>query len=97
MKVAIGQFMQESHSFTSIACSWEQFRAGHIYRGGEIISKVLGNRVELAGALDFAAANQNRHRAAVGLQCYIFRIYSDRRILRLAGGDAETVARGASR
>ncbi len=58
MKVAIGQFMQESHSFTPIACSWEQFRAGHIYRGGEIVSKVLGNRVELAGAIDFAAANQ---------------------------------------
>ena len=55
MKVAIGQFMQESHSFTPIACSWEQFRAGHIYRGGEIVRKVLGNRVELAGALDFAA------------------------------------------
>ena len=55
MKVAIGQFMQESHSFTPIACSWEQFRAGHIYRGGEIVSKVLGNRVELAGAIDFAA------------------------------------------
>ena len=53
-RIAIGQFMQESHSFTSIACSWEQFRAGHIYRGAEIVSKTRGNSVELAGALDMA-------------------------------------------
>ena len=54
LKIAIGQFMQESHSFTPIDCSWEQFRAGHIYRGAEILTRMAGNQVELAGALDAA-------------------------------------------
>ena len=54
LKIAIGQFMQESHSFTPIDCSWEQFHAGHIYRGEEILTRMTGNRVEVAGAIDVA-------------------------------------------
>ena len=54
LKIAIGQFMQESHSFTPIGCSWEQFRAGHIYRGEEILTRMIGNKVEVAGAIDLA-------------------------------------------
>lgn len=56
-RVAIGQFMQESHSFTPILCSWEQFQAGHILRGNEIIERMRGNRVEVAGAIDCAESN----------------------------------------
>ncbi len=56
-RVAIGQFMQESHSFTPILCSWEQFQAGHILRGNEIVDKMRGNRVEVAGAIDCAESN----------------------------------------
>ena len=54
LKIAIGQFMQESHSFTPVDCSWEQFHAGHIYRGEEILKRMAGNKVELAGAIDLA-------------------------------------------
>ena len=57
IRVAVGQFMQESHSFTPIPCTWEQFHAGHIYRGAEIIDKMRGNRVEVAGAIDCAESN----------------------------------------
>lgn len=56
LKIAIGQFMQESHSFTPIDCSWEQFHAGHIYRGEEILTRMSGNKVEVAGAI--AAARE---------------------------------------
>lgn len=54
MKIAIGQFMQESHSFSTIPCSWEQFQSGHIYHGAEILTKMQGAKVELAGGIDIA-------------------------------------------
>ncbi len=54
LKIAIGQFMQESHSFTPIDCSWEQFHAGHIYRGEEILTRMASNKVEVAGAIELA-------------------------------------------
>lgn len=54
LKIAIGQFMQESHSFTPVDCSWEQFHAGHIYRGEDILTRMAGNKVELAGAIAVA-------------------------------------------
>ena len=57
-KVAVGQFMQESHSFTPIACSWEQFRAGHIHRGEDILTRLTGNKVEVAGAIDLATRQE---------------------------------------
>ena len=57
-RVAIAQFMQEAHSFTPISCGWEQFRAGHIYRGGEIPARMAGKRVEVAGAIDYARAHE---------------------------------------
>lgn len=56
-RIAVGQFMQESHSFTPIPCTWEQFHAGHIYRGSQIIDKMRDNRVEVAGAISIAEAN----------------------------------------
>lgn len=56
-RIAIGQFMQESHSFTPILCSWDQFQAGHILRGNEVIERMRGNRVEVAGAIDRAESN----------------------------------------
>ena len=54
MKVAVGQFMQESHSFTTIPCTWEQFHAGHIYRGQDILIQMEDMRVELAGGISVA-------------------------------------------
>ncbi len=55
LKIAIGQFMQESHSFTPMDCSWEQFHAGHIYRGEEVLKRMIGNQVEVAGAINVAS------------------------------------------
>ena len=50
--------MQESHSFTPIACSWEQFHAGHIHKGEEILTRLTGNKVEVAGAIDLATRQE---------------------------------------
>jgi microcystin degradation protein MlrC len=54
VKIAIGQFMQESHSFTRGLCSWDQFKVGHIYRDSEISTRMQGVKVELAGGIDIA-------------------------------------------
>ncbi len=53
-KVAVGSFMQESHSFTPITCSWEQFESGFIRKGAEIFAHFQGTRSEIAGAMDVA-------------------------------------------
>ena len=83
LKIAIGQFMQESHSFTPMDCSWEQFHAGHIYRGEDILKRItIGNQVEVAGAINVASTQPGqvcRHRTLVGLQRGVIRIYSVRR------------------
>ena len=53
-RIAIAQFMQESHSFTTIPCSWEQFEAGHIYRGADILSNMQSMKVEIGGGIAIA-------------------------------------------
>jgi len=58
VKIAIGQFMQESHSFTTIPCSWEQFKSGYIHRGMDVIAQMQGKQAELAGGIDVAGQHE---------------------------------------
>ncbi|MCZ7583638.1 MAG: M81 family metallopeptidase [Deltaproteobacteria bacterium] len=53
-KIAIGQFAQESHSFSPIPGSWTQFEAGYVLRGPKIIAHFQGTRDAIAGALEVA-------------------------------------------
>lgn len=55
-KIALGEFAQESHSFSPVPGSWSQFSAGHIVRGAEVISRFQGTRTAIAGALDVASS-----------------------------------------
>ena len=57
-RIAIGQLMQESHSFTTIPCSWSQFEAAYIHHGADLIAEMENARVEVAGALDVARRHQ---------------------------------------
>jgi microcystin degradation protein MlrC len=56
MRIALGCFVQESHSFSPVAGSWLHFGPGQLAAGPEMIRQVAGARNELAGAL--AAAGQ---------------------------------------
>lgn len=54
MKIAVGCFMQESHSFSPVAGSWEHFGPHEINRGEEMLETYQLTRTELGAALDEA-------------------------------------------
>ena len=57
-RIAIAQFMQESHSFTTIPCTWKQFEAGHIYRRDDILRNMHNMKVEVGGAIAVAQQHE---------------------------------------
>lgn len=67
-KVAIGLFMQESHSFTPIPCTWAQFEAGYICRGTDIFPRFQRTQSEIAGAV--ATAEQREIEIIPLMACY---------------------------
>jgi microcystin degradation protein MlrC len=54
VRVALGNIVQESNSFTPVPGSWEHFPPGHLLRGEEIIAHRAGTRTEVGGAIDVA-------------------------------------------
>ncbi|MFN8377465.1 MAG: M81 family metallopeptidase [Anaerolineae bacterium] len=54
IRIAVGQIMQESHSFTAIPCSWDQFAAGYIHHGEDLVGQMQDARVEVAGGVSVA-------------------------------------------
>ena len=56
MRIALGNIVQESNSFTPVPGSWQHFPPGHLLRGEEIISQRAGTRTEVGGAIDVARA-----------------------------------------
>jgi microcystin degradation protein MlrC len=56
MKIALGCFMQESHSFSPVPGSWAHFGPGEIHRGNELAHAFLNTRTELGGVLNSSAA-----------------------------------------
>lgn len=55
MRIALGNIVQESNSFSPIPGSWEHFPAGLLLRGAAIIEQRTGTRTEIGGAIEVAA------------------------------------------
>ncbi len=56
MRIALGNIVQESNSFTPVPGSWLHFPPGHLLRGEDIIAQRQGTRTEIGGAIDVARA-----------------------------------------
>jgi microcystin degradation protein MlrC len=54
MRIALGNIVQESNSFTPVPGSWDHFPPGHLLRGEEIIAQRAGTRTEVGGAIEVA-------------------------------------------
>lgn len=55
MRIIVGSFIQESHSFSPIKGSMAHFLAGAYERGQDVLDKAAGTRTEIAGIIDVAA------------------------------------------
>lgn len=56
MRVALGNIVQESNSFTPVPGSWDHFPPGHLLRGAAIVAQRQGTRTEVGAAIDVARA-----------------------------------------
>jgi len=56
MRIALGNIVQESNSFSPVPGSWLHFPPGHLLRGDEVIAHRWGTRTEIGGAIDVARA-----------------------------------------
>src|SRR3954471_667601 len=56
MRIALGNIVQESNSFTPVPGSWDHFPPGHLLRGDDIIAQRAGTRTEIGGAIEVATA-----------------------------------------
>lgn len=54
MRIAIGGFAQESHSFSPVPGSWAHFGPQEILRGADILAETEGTQTEIGGALRVA-------------------------------------------
>ena len=54
MRVAVGCFTQESHSFSPVAGSWMHFGPTDIARGYDMVDRFAGTKTEVGGVLDAA-------------------------------------------
>ena len=57
MKIAVGGFAQESHSFSPVPGSWDHFGPQELLRGQAIFDKYAGTKAEMGGVL--ATARQS--------------------------------------
>jgi microcystin degradation protein MlrC len=56
MRIAVGSFLQESHSFSPIPGSWNHFGPQELIRGQQMFEHFFGTRTEIGGAI--AAAHK---------------------------------------
>ena len=56
MRIALGNIVQESNSFSPVPGSWEHFPPGHLLRGEDVIVQRAGTRTEVGGVIDVASA-----------------------------------------
>ncbi len=54
MRIALGNIVQESNSFSPVPGSWDHFPTGHLLRGDDVIAQRAGTRTEVGGAIDVA-------------------------------------------
>ncbi|MCX6046923.1 MAG: M81 family metallopeptidase [Chloroflexi bacterium] len=59
MKIAVGGFAQESHSFSPVPGSWGHFGPQEIVRGPAIFTKYAGTKAEMGGVLDTARHHED--------------------------------------
>src|SRR5262245_2464036 len=55
MRVAIGQFMEESNTFVRQRADLEHFRATQLLYGDDVVARLRGTRAEIGGFLDVLA------------------------------------------
>ena len=58
MRVAVGCFVQESHSFSPVPGSWAHFGQREVLRGQAVVETVAGTKSELAGVFDVAQRHE---------------------------------------
>jgi microcystin degradation protein MlrC len=56
MRIAVGQFMEESNNFVLQRADLEHFQAGQLLHGEEVLARLAGTRVEVGGFLDVLRA-----------------------------------------
>lgn len=54
MRISVGCFFQESHSFSPVPGSWAHFSPREVLRGRELLEQRAGTKTEIGGALDSA-------------------------------------------
>ena len=52
MRIAIGQFMEESNTFVRQRADLDHFRATQLFHGEEVVARLRGTRAEIGGFLD---------------------------------------------
>jgi microcystin degradation protein MlrC len=52
MRIAIGQFMEESNTFVRQRADFEHFRATQLFYGADVVARLRGTRAEIGGFLD---------------------------------------------
>jgi hypothetical protein len=52
VRIAIGQFMEESNTFVRQRADLDHFRATQLLRGNDIVQRLRGTRAEVGGFLD---------------------------------------------
>ena len=52
MRIAIGQFMEESNTFVRQRADLGHFRATQLFYGGDVVARLRGTRAEIGGFLD---------------------------------------------
>jgi microcystin degradation protein MlrC len=57
MRIAVGSFIQESHSFSPVKGNMDNFLAGAYERGQDMLDKAAGTRTEVAGIMGVAAGH----------------------------------------
>jgi microcystin degradation protein MlrC len=90
MRVALGCFAQESHSFSPISGSWEHFSKNELARGTALIDEYTGTGTELGGILNVLAKDEvvpllaARANASAGaMEKHVFEAICDELLQRL--------------
>ena len=66
MRIAIGQFMEESNTFVRQRADLEHFRATQLFYGDDVVARLRGTRAEIGGFLEVLEPAGVEHRNCVG-------------------------------
>ena len=63
VRIAIGQFMEESNTFVRQQADLDHFRATQLLYGDEILPRLRGTRAEVGGFLDVLVPAGAKHQS----------------------------------